>query len=109
MMRLVFSFIAGGLFGGGLFISGMTDTAKVQGWLVVFGASLGTDDMLDAEQLEHIALLARVQEEATPEDELAAVGGTNGHAADAVALDLSGDPLVLGQELQPSARDMGGE
>ena len=38
MMRLVFSFIAGGLFGGGLFISGMTDTAKVQGWLDVFGA-----------------------------------------------------------------------
>ncbi|MBY6006648.1 hypothetical protein KUV62_22175 [Salipiger bermudensis] len=38
MLRLVFSFIAGGLFGGGLFISGMTDTSKVQGWLDVFGA-----------------------------------------------------------------------
>ena len=36
-MRLVFAFIAGGLFGTGLFLSGMTDTAKVQGWLDVFG------------------------------------------------------------------------
>ncbi|MDO6588201.1 hypothetical protein Q4543_22135 [Salipiger sp. 1_MG-2023] len=38
MQRLVFAFIAGGLFGAGLFISGMTDTTKVQGWLDVFGA-----------------------------------------------------------------------
>lgn len=37
-MRNLFAFIAGGLFGAGLFISGMTDTAKVQGWLDVFGA-----------------------------------------------------------------------
>ncbi|NBR88981.1 MAG: hypothetical protein EBS68_03565 [Rhodobacteraceae bacterium] len=37
-MRALFAFIAGGLFGSGLFISGMTDTAKVQGWLDVFGA-----------------------------------------------------------------------
>lgn len=36
-MRALFAFIAGGLFGSGLFISGMTDTAKVQGWLDVFG------------------------------------------------------------------------
>lgn len=36
-MRNVFAFIAGCLFGAGLFISGMTDTAKVQGWLDVFG------------------------------------------------------------------------
>ncbi len=36
-MRNLFAFIAGGLFGGGLFISGMTDTTKVQGWLDVFG------------------------------------------------------------------------
>ena len=36
-MRLLFSFIAGGFFGAGLFISGMTDTRKVQGWLDVFG------------------------------------------------------------------------
>lgn len=36
-MRLVFAFIAGGLFGAGLFLSGMTDTAKVQGWLDIFG------------------------------------------------------------------------
>ncbi|TLP60407.1 hypothetical protein FEE96_16240 [Parasedimentitalea maritima] len=36
-MRLFFSFLAGGLFGAGLFISGMTDTIKVQGWLDVFG------------------------------------------------------------------------
>lgn len=36
-MRLFFAFISGGLFGAGLFISGMTDTTKVQGWLDVFG------------------------------------------------------------------------
>ena len=36
-MRLFLSFLAGGLFGTGLFLSGMTDTAKVQGWLDVFG------------------------------------------------------------------------
>ena len=36
-MRALFAFVAGGLFGAGLFISGMTDTAKVQGWLDVFG------------------------------------------------------------------------
>ena len=33
MSRLLVSFISGLLFGGGLLISGMTDTAKVQGWL----------------------------------------------------------------------------
>lgn len=37
-MRTVFAALAGGLFGAGLFVSGMTDTAKVQGWLDVFGA-----------------------------------------------------------------------
>lgn len=37
MHRSVFSLIAGLLFGGGLFISGMTDTTKVQGWLDLFG------------------------------------------------------------------------
>ncbi len=37
-MRNLFAFIAGGFFGSGLFISGMTDTTKVQGWLDVFGA-----------------------------------------------------------------------
>lgn len=36
-MRLILSLIAGGLFGAGLFLSGMTDTTKVQGWLDVFG------------------------------------------------------------------------
>jgi len=36
-MQLFMAFIAGGLFGTGLFISGMTDTTKVQGWLDVFG------------------------------------------------------------------------
>ena len=36
-MRNLFALIAGGLFGTGLFISGMTDTTKVQGWLDVFG------------------------------------------------------------------------
>ena len=36
-MRLLYAFIAGSLFGAGLFISGMTDTSKVQGWLDVFG------------------------------------------------------------------------
>lgn len=38
MLRLLIAFIAGGFFGAGLFVSGMTNTAKVQGWLDVFGA-----------------------------------------------------------------------
>ncbi|MCV2893881.1 DUF6691 family protein [Lentibacter sp. XHP0401] len=37
-MRLMFSLLSGMLFGAGLFISGMTDTTKVQGWLDIFGA-----------------------------------------------------------------------
>ena len=37
MQQKIYAFIAGGLFGAGLFISGMTDTKKVQGWLDVFG------------------------------------------------------------------------
>ena len=37
-MRNLFALLAGALFGAGLFISGMTDTLKVQGWLDVFGA-----------------------------------------------------------------------
>ncbi|GAA6187527.1 DUF6691 family protein [Litorivita sp. NS0012-18] len=37
-MHILIALIAGGLFGSGLFISGMTDTTKVQGWLDVFGA-----------------------------------------------------------------------
>lgn len=37
MKRGVFAFLAGGLFGLGLMISGMTDTAKVIGWLDIFG------------------------------------------------------------------------
>lgn len=36
-MRGLVAFIAGGLFGIGLTISGMTDTTKVQGWLDLFG------------------------------------------------------------------------
>ena len=36
-MRLFFALLAGGLFGAGLHLSGMTDTTKVQGWLDVFG------------------------------------------------------------------------
>lgn len=37
-MRALFAFLAGGLFGAGLLVSGMTDTTKVQGWLDIFGA-----------------------------------------------------------------------
>ena len=37
MHRNLYAFVAGGLFGAGLLISGMVDTAKVQGWLDVFG------------------------------------------------------------------------
>ena len=37
-MKLMIALIAGMFFGGGLVVSGMTDTAKVQGWLDVFGA-----------------------------------------------------------------------
>lgn len=36
-MRIFFGFLAGGLFGTGLYTSGMTDTTKVQGWLDLFG------------------------------------------------------------------------
>ncbi len=36
-MRNLYAFLAGGLFGAGLLISGMTDTTKVQGWLDIFG------------------------------------------------------------------------
>lgn len=38
MIRNLFALLAGGLFGAGLLVSGMTDTTKVQGWLDVFGA-----------------------------------------------------------------------
>jgi len=37
-MRMIFAALAGGLFGAGLFTSGMTDTRKVQGFLDLFGA-----------------------------------------------------------------------
>lgn len=37
MIRNAIAFVAGGLFGAGLLISGMTNTEKVQGWLDVFG------------------------------------------------------------------------
>lgn len=37
-MRGLVAFLAGGLFGLGLLLSGMTDTTKVQGWLDIFGA-----------------------------------------------------------------------
>ena len=37
-MRNLFAFLSGGLFGAGLWLSGMTDTSKVQGWLDFFGA-----------------------------------------------------------------------
>lgn len=36
-MRNMFAALAGGLFGTGLLLSGMTDTRRVQGWLDVFG------------------------------------------------------------------------
>lgn len=37
MNRNFFAFLAGGIFGAGLLVSGMTNTDKVQGWLDVFG------------------------------------------------------------------------
>ncbi|WP_193747600.1 DUF6691 family protein [Leisingera sp. ANG-M7] len=37
MLRILSALCAGGLFGTGLMLSGMTDTAKVQGWLDIFG------------------------------------------------------------------------
>lgn len=37
MIRNLFAFLAGGLFGAGLLVSGMTDTTKVIGWLDIFG------------------------------------------------------------------------
>ena len=36
-MKLFVAFCSGSLFGIGLFLSGMTDTSKVQGWLDLFG------------------------------------------------------------------------
>ncbi len=36
-MRIFIALLAGAFFGAGLFVSGMTDTTKVQGWLDVFG------------------------------------------------------------------------
>lgn len=36
-MRNLMALFAGGLFGAGLYVSGMTDTTKVQGWQDVFG------------------------------------------------------------------------
>ena len=36
-MRNLYAAAAGGLFGLGLYLSGMTDTTKVQGWLDIFG------------------------------------------------------------------------
>jgi uncharacterized membrane protein YedE/YeeE len=36
-MRNLYAFGAGGLFGVGLWVSGMTDTRKVIGWLDIFG------------------------------------------------------------------------
>ena len=36
-MRGLFALLAGGTFGAGLYLSGMTDTRKVQGWLDIFG------------------------------------------------------------------------
>jgi uncharacterized protein len=38
MMRRLTALIAGGLFGAGLVLSGMTDTRRVQGFLDLFGA-----------------------------------------------------------------------
>lgn len=38
MQRMFLALTAGGLFGTGLMLSGMTDTAKVQGWLDIFGS-----------------------------------------------------------------------
>jgi hypothetical protein len=37
MLRALFAFAAGGLFGAGLLVSGMVDSTKVQGWLDFFG------------------------------------------------------------------------
>lgn len=37
MNRIIFALLSGGLFGAGLLVSGMTQPARVQGWLDVFG------------------------------------------------------------------------
>lgn len=37
MLRIMLALLAGSLFGTGLMLSGMTDTAKVQGFLDIFG------------------------------------------------------------------------
>jgi uncharacterized membrane protein YedE/YeeE len=38
MMRIILALVAGGFFGAGLHVSGMTDTSKVRGFLDFFGA-----------------------------------------------------------------------
>ncbi|MEM8578980.1 MAG: DUF6691 family protein [Pseudomonadota bacterium] len=38
MSRLIIAAVSGGLFGAGLHLSGMTDTARVRGFLDLFGA-----------------------------------------------------------------------
>lgn len=38
MLRILAALVIGAGFGGGLLLSGMTDTTKVQGWLDIFGA-----------------------------------------------------------------------
>lgn len=38
MLRLGIALVSGALFGTGLLVSGMTDPARVRGWLDVFGA-----------------------------------------------------------------------
>ncbi|WP_291727207.1 DUF6691 family protein [Leisingera sp. F5] len=38
MLRIFLALVAGSLFGTGLMLSGMTDTAKVLGWLDIFGS-----------------------------------------------------------------------
>lgn len=59
-MRALFAFAAGGLFGVGLYVSGMTDTARVQGWLDVFGAWDPTLGFVFAGALAPMALAWRI-------------------------------------------------
>lgn len=59
-MRLMASAAAGGLFGAGLLVSGMTDTTKVQGWLDVFGAWDATLAFVMAGAILPMALAWRV-------------------------------------------------
>lgn len=89
-MRLLLAFTAGGLFGTGLFLSGMTDTRKVQGWLDVFGDWDPTLAFVMGGAIVPMAIAWRLTQGRTP-----LVGGS----FPAPATGKAGHRLILGSVL----------